>query len=263
LPTLLGILNLSPDSFSDGGQVEGLEAARIRARELIDGGADVVDVGAVSSHPDAIGLTAEAEIERLGPVIEALDDDEIPVSVDSFSPEVQRWAAPQVAVLNDIRGFPDPSVWPVLADASCSLIVMHAVQGGPADRRSTDPAGLVDRILRFFDGRLAELQGAGIDLDRVVVDPGMGFFLGDQPEPSLVVLRALDRIRAHTGRPVLVGVSRKSFLGALIGGRPPAGRGAASLAAEIWAAAHGADWIRTHDPAALHDALSVWSAVEG
>lgn len=263
MPTLLGVLNLSADSFSDGGEVTSVEQAVARGQELLSGGADVVDVGAVSSHPDAAGLPPDEEIARLSDVLEALDEAGVPVSVDSFAPEVQRWAAPRVAVINDIRGFPDPSVWPVLADASCTLIVMHALQDGRADRRASDPSAVVERMLGFFDDRLGALERAGIERDRLVVDPGMGFFLGANPMASVEALRAIPRLREATGCPVLVGVSRKSFLSALLGGRAVHERGPGSLAAELWAVRHGADWIRTHDPGALHDALSIERVLDG
>lgn len=263
MPTVLGVLNLSADSFSDGGEVTSVEEAVARARVLIAGGADLVDVGAVSSHPDAAGLAPDAEIARLSEVLEALDEAEIPTSVDSFAPDVQRWAAPRVAVLNDIRGFPDPSVWPVLAGASCTLIVMHALQDGRADRRPSDPSAVVERMLGFFDARLADLERAGIERDRLVVDPGMGFFLGANPLASVEALRAIPRLRDATGCPVLVGVSRKSFLSTLLGGRAVDERGPATLGAELWAVRHGADWVRTHDPGALTDALGIQRILDG
>ncbi|MEZ4317423.1 MAG: dihydropteroate synthase [Myxococcota bacterium] len=260
---ILGILNLSPDSFSDGGRFTDLDAALAHARQLVDHGADLVDVGAVSSNPDGAGLPPDAEIARLAPVLAALDDAGIPVSVDTFAPEVQIWAAPRVAMLNDIRGFPDPAVWPALADASCDLVVMHALQDGRADRRSVDPDAVFDSLLRFFDTRLDALIRAGVAPERLIVDPGMGFFLGDTPAPSVTVLQRIGALRAHTGRPVLISVSRKSFLGALLGGRPPLERGTATVIAEHFAVQHGATWVRTHDPRALRDAETISRALQG
>jgi len=264
MPQLLGILNLSADSFSDGGLYSDADAAVAHARRLVQGGAAVIDIGAVSSNPDGIGLDSRVEIERLRPVVEALREAEIPVSIDSFAPETQIWAAGQaVAMLNDIRGFPDPRVWPALADCSAQLVVMHSLQQGRADRRPGDGGAVLDAVLRFFEARLEQLVGAGIDEDRLIIDPGMGFFLGSEPRPSVEILRGIDTLRARTGRPVLISVSRKSFLGSLLGGRAPRDRHDATVAAELFAVDQGAEWIRTHDPRALSDALCIRSTLRG
>lgn len=263
MPTLLGILNLSPDSFSDGGRFAALDDAIAQARRLRAEGADLVDVGAVSSNPDSAGLPPDEEIARLAPVLDALAADGIPASVDTFAPDTQIWAAARgVAAINDIRGFPDPRAYGPLADATCTLIAMHAVQDGPADRRTTDADAVFDAMLAFFDARLDALTRAGIREERIVIDPGMGFFLGATPEPSVRVLRGIEVLKARTGRPVLVSVSRKSFLGALLGGRPVDGRRTATVVAELWAALHGADWIRTHEPRPLRDALEIWRQLD-
>ncbi len=256
---LLGILNLSPDSFSDGGRYADPDDAVAHGRRLLEGGAWGIDIGAVSSNPDGRGLPPEQELQRLETVIARLEPARI--SVDSFAPAVQRALAPRVAMLNDIRGFPDPSVWPVLAASSCKLVVMHALQDGRADRQRGDPATIVDRVERFFEQRLEQLTGAGIAEERLILDPGMGFFLGSDAASSIAVLRALPRLRARFGLPWLISVSRKSFLGTILGGRSPDDRGAATLAAELFAVEHGANWIRTHDPRALADALRVRAAL--
>jgi len=264
MPKLLGILNLSADSFSDGGLYSELDAAIAHARRLIEGGAAVIDIGAVSSNPDGAGLDSRAEIDRLAPVVDALMGAEIPVSIDSFAPDTQIWAAgQQVAMLNDIRGFPEPRVWPVLADSDAQLVLMHSLQGGRADRRPGNASSVLDAALQFFEHRLEQLLRAGIDEDRLIIDPGMGFFLGSQPEPSVELLRQIDTLRARTGRPVLISVSRKSFLGNLLGGRAPSDRHDATVAAEVFAVDQGAEWIRTHDPRALTDALRIRSALRG
>jgi dihydropteroate synthase type 2 len=258
---IVGILNLSADSFSDGGRYDTLERAVTHGRALVASGAWGVDIGAVSSHPDSAGLAPEAELAALLPVIDALQADAIRIAVDTFASDVQRALAGRVAMLNDIRGFPDPAVWPVLADASCTLVVMHALQDGRADRRGSDPERIVDRIERFFDERLEQLVGAGISEERIVLDPGMGFFLGSDPRSSVAVLQAIPRLSSRFGRPVYISVSRKSFLGNLLGGRSVAARGPATLAAELHAVSAGAAWIRTHDVAALHDALTIQRAL--
>lgn len=268
-PQVLGILNLSPDSFSDGGRYTALDDALAHARRLIAAGAARVDVGAVSSNPDSAPVSADAEIARLEPVLAALHAHGIHSAVDTFSPTTQAWVASHAAelgvrMLNDIRGFPDVTdAWAeAVVESALDLVVMHAVQRGPADRRATDPRTVRDGVYRFFDERLDTLVRAGVPESRLIVDPGMGFFLGSTPEPSVAVLRDLSRLRAHTGRPIYISVSRKSFLGALLGGRPVGERGLATAIAELWAVVqHDVDYVRTHDPGALLDALTVWTAL--
>ncbi len=261
---ILGIVNITADSFSDGGRYLAADRALARARELIAAGAAAVDLGPASSHPDARPVSPAEERRRLEPVIAALGAEGLPVSVDSWRPETQRWALGQpVAWLNDIRGFPDPSIYPDLARSSAGLIAMFSVQGaGRADRRRSDPDHLVGRIEDFFDRRIAALEAAGVARERIVIDPGMGFFLGSAPEASLAVLRALPRLRARWGLPLLISVSRKSFLRAITGSSLGA-IGPATLACELAAARLGADWIRTHDVAALRDGLAVQAALGG
>jgi dihydropteroate synthase type 2 len=226
--------------------------------------ADIVDIGAVSSNPDAAGVAPETEIARLESVVPTLRREKIVLSIDTYALEVQRWALAQnVEYLNDIHGFPDEALYPELAASSARLIVMHSVQEqGRAVRMDVAPSHILDRIRRFFDVRLAALTKAGIARERLVLDPGMGFFLGTDPETSFVVLRTLPVLKSEFGLPLLVSVSRKSFL-RKITGRPPAEAGPASLTAELFAALNGADFIRTHDPKALRDALAVWPVLSG
>lgn len=205
------------------------------------------------------------EIRRLEPVVAALHGAGVPVSVDSFQPEVQRWAlAHDVAYLNDVRGFPDRDLHPLLADGTSRLVVMHDVRHDARQHAGIGDATdvLFDRVATFLEERVATLGRAGVARARCLVDPGMGFFLGRTPEASLAMLRRLGDLRRRVGVPVLVSVSRKSFLGALTG-RAPDARGAATLAAELFAARQGVDWIRTHDVGALRDALLVERALGG
>jgi dihydropteroate synthase type 2 len=184
------------------------------------------------------------------------------ISVDSFAPAVQRWALTQdVAYLNDVRGFPEPSLYPALVASRARLIVMHSVEGlGPATGISLPPAAVLEHMERFFDERIAVLVAAGIAPERIILDPGMGFFLGRETEASLEVLRRIPWLKARFGRPVLISVSRKSFLRKLAGTALEEA-GPASLAAELFAAAKGADMIRTHEPGPLKQALTVWKAL--
>lgn len=262
LPKLFGILNVTTDSFSDGGRFLGPAAAIAQGLALAAAGADVIDIGAASSNPDAARVGAETEIARLGAVVPALMEAGLAISVDSYEAEVQLWALERgVAWLNDIQGFPDAAMYSRLADSEAGLIVMHAVQGrGRAARIDVPPDAIMVRMFGFFDARLAALEKAGVARERIVLDPGMGFFLGTNPETSLEALRRLPALKARYGLKVLVSVSRKSFIRA-IAVRAVAESGAATLAAELFAAAQGADMIRTHDPAALSDALKVTSAL--
>ncbi|MBV9551934.1 MAG: dihydropteroate synthase [Alphaproteobacteria bacterium] len=262
-PQLFGIVNLTEDSFSDGGRLLDPAAAIAAARALAAGGADIVELGAAASNIAAKPVAAEEEIRRLAPVIAALHDGGIAVSVDTFALQTQRFALRRgVAFLNDIQGFPDPSLYPELAAARCRLVVMHAVQGqGRAERMAVPPDQIWSRIEAFFAARIAALEGGGVARDRLILDPGMGFFLSSDAAASFRVLAELGRLKRRFALPVLVSVSRKSFLAAVTGRERPDERGAATLAAEIYAAQNGADFIRTHDPAALRDALNVTTAL--
>lgn len=262
-PMLFGILNITEDSFSDGGAFVDPAAALAQARRLRGGGADVIDLGAAASNIAAQPVPADEEIRRLDPVIAALGESGIPVSIDSFAPEVQRFALSRgVAYLNDIHGFAEPALYPALAAADCRLVVMHAVSArGRAEPVDISAEAAMRRIDEFFAARLAALEAAGIARERLIVDPGMGFFLSSAAGASLRVLARIAGLKRRFGLPVMVSVSRKSFLGAVSGRRDPAGRGAATLAAELFAAMEGVDYIRTHDPAALSDGLKVLEAL--
>jgi len=263
-PALVGIVNITADSFSDGGRFLDPEAALAQGRRLAADGADLVELGAAASNVAAAPVGAEEEIRRLEPVLAALAADGIALSVDSYEPAVQRWALGRgVAMLNDIHGFPEPALYPELATADCRLVVMHAVQQrGRASREDLSADEVWARLGAFFRERIAALRGAGIARERLVLDPGMGFFLSTRPEASLRALVGIGALKAEFGLPVLISVSRKSFLGAVSGRSDAAQRGAATLAAELFAAARGADYIRTHDPGALRDALRVTAALE-
>lgn len=261
--TVLGILNVTEDSFSDGGRFLVPEAAMARARWLMANGADVLDIGAASSSPQSVPVAPEIEIARLAPVVAAMKAEGHPVSVDSFSPAVQRWAIGQaVEYINDIAGFPDPELYPQLADSGSQLIVMHSVQGGPARERIVVPAEeILGRIVRFFEVRLSALEKAGIARSRLILDPGMGAFLGTDPQASFVTLAGIGELKRVFGLPVLVSVSRKSFLRGFLG-RKPHEAGPASLAAEMFGVRQGADLVRTHDAQALRDAVAVTARLE-
>lgn len=262
-PLLVGIVNITADSFSDGGRFLDPAAAIAQARRLAADGADIVELGAAASNVAASPVAPEEEIRRLDPVISALSGSGAALAIDTSAPKTQRFAlARGVAYLNDIRGFPDPSVYHDLVAGHCRLVVMHAVEGEDRARRvDLDADAVWQRIEVFFADRVTRLEGAGIARERLILDPGMGLFLSTRPEASLRVLTSFDQLKRRFGLPIMVSVSRKSFLGAITGRAAPAERGPATLAAELYAAAHGADYIRTHDPAALRDALAVTAAL--
>jgi dihydropteroate synthase type 2 len=255
---ILGILNITADSFSDGGKYLAPEAALAHAQAMAQDGADIIDIGAASSHPDAAPVDAPTEIARLAAVVPMLKQQGFSLSIDSFATEVQRWALAQgVEYVNDIHGFADPSLYPQLAGSDTKLIVMHMVQPRGVAVRTDVPSGeTFGRVTAFFDARVKALSDAGIARDRLILDPGMGQFVGSDPENSLILLRRLPELRARYSLPLLVSVSRKGFL-RKIAGRPAQEAGAASLAAELFAEAQGAGYIRTHTPGALRDGLKV------
>ena len=261
LPAILGIVNITEDSFSDGGRFLAADAAIAHAKKLIEEGAAVLDLGAAASNPDAKQIAPAEEIARLSPVVAALRERNIAISVDTSSPDVQHWAMMQgVDYLNDIHGFPEPELYPALAASQAKLIVMHAIQDkGRATRVEVAPREIVGRVRHFFETRISALEKAGIARCRLILDPGMGFFLGSEPQVSFEVLRSLPELKRELGLPFLVSVSRKSFL-RKITGRALGGAGPATLTAELFAVFQGADYIRTHDPAALADGLAVWAA---
>jgi dihydropteroate synthase type 2 len=261
---ILGILNITEDSFSDGAKYLEAKAALAHGRALISDGADGLDIGAASSNPDAKPVAPEVEIARLASVIATLKAEGASISVDTFASEVQRWALTQnIDYLNDIQGFPDSALYPALAASNAKLIVMHSVQGrGPATRVRVPADTLMDRILAFFEARIAALTAAGIARERLILDPGMGLFLGTDKNASFTVLRGTGRLKSTFGLPVLISVSRKSFLRKLTG-RGPQESLPATLAAEIFAFCQGADYIRTHEPKPLRDALVTWAALNG
>jgi dihydropteroate synthase type 2 len=264
-PKIFGILNITEDSFSDGGFHLDPAAALAGARRLAAEGADIVDLGAAASNIAANPVSPEEEISRLAPVIAALQADGTAISVDSFAAETQRFAL-RVGVdfLNDIQGFPDPALYAELAAAACRLVVMHAVQGrGRAQRVAVAAGDIWPLIDTFFAARIAALEAGGIARDRLILDPGMGFFLSSEASASFAVLAGIGRLKQRFGLPVLVSVSRKSFLAAPTGRATAAERSAATLAAELYAAAKGVDFIRTHVPRALRDGLSVVAALAG
>lgn len=255
----MGIVNLTPDSFSGDGLAGRTEAAIAHALSQLEAGADILDLGAESSRPGAQPTPLEEELERLLPVLEGLRNCGVPLSVDTYKPQVMQAAlAAGASIINDINGLRAPGALEAVAGSDCGICLMH-MQGEPLHMQQ---APVYEDVLKEVEDFLAERLGAcrkaGIAEERLVLDPGFGF--GKSLEHNLKLFRELPRL-AVGGLPLLVGVSRKTMLGAITG-RPVADRLAASLAAAVIAAAKGARIIRVHDVAATRDALSVWSAIE-
>ncbi|MCB9877132.1 MAG: dihydropteroate synthase [Planctomycetes bacterium] len=264
-PRLFGIVNVTADSFSDGGRWLDPQAAIAHAEELLAAGAHVLDLGAESTHPDAEDVAADEEIRRLAPVVEALVARGAEVSIDTTKGEVMRaMVARGARWLNDVNGFREADALQAAAGAPAAVrfVVMYSRSSSPrAGRPAAGADGLLDELAAFVTERRAAFAKVGVAAERLVFDPGMGFFLGREAAPSLTVLRHLERLVAIAGPP-FVSVSRKSFLGEVTGS-PVARRGAATLCAELWAARHGAGCLRTHDVRALRDALLVENAIAG
>ena len=257
-PLLMGIVNLTPDSFSGDGFSNDAQRAITHARRQIDAGADILDLGAESSRPGAIPATLDEELGRLLPVLDALSDCGIPVSVDTYKPEVMRAALVHGAsMINDIYALRMPGAMQALAGSACAVCLMH-MQGEPLTMQQSPSYGSVLEDVRdFLAERTAMAVAGGIAADRLVLDPGFGF--GKTLEHNLELLRGLSDLSIN-GLPLLAGISRKSMLGAITG-RKTDQRLAASLAAALLAVQRGAQIVRVHDVAETRDALAVLSAL--
>ena len=261
-PKLVGIVNITVDSFSDGGRFLEAEAAIAQARRLKQDGADIVELGPASSHPDATKVSAATEIGRLQPVIEALRKEGFALAVDTPQVGTQLYAVQAGATLiNDIRGFPDEAVYGALAASSARLVVMHSiVDATRAVRSERTVEEAFASVSRFFEERLARMERGGIARSRLIVDPGMGFFLSMRSEASLAMLSEIEALKRRFGCPVMISVSRKSFLRNAFA-RPNCDVDARTLAAELFAWSQGVDFIRTHDVAPLDQAMATFEAI--
>ena len=254
----MGILNVTPDSFFDGGRHDDPDRAVERGRTLAAEGADIVDVGGESTRPGARAVDASVEIARVVPVVEALAAEGIPVSVDTSKPEVMRAAlAAGASMVNDVRALLEPGAMEVVASSGAAVCLMH-MRGTPESMQvETAYAHVVAEVRDFLARRAAACERAGIARNRIVVDPGFGF--GKGVAENLALLRRLRDLVA-AGYPVLAGLSRKSTIGAITG-RSLGDRLAGSLAAALMAVERGAAIVRVHDVRETVDALRVYAAV--
>lgn len=262
-PLVMGILNVTPDSFSDGGRFNRLETALAQARRMIAEGADLLDIGGESTRPGAEPVTAEQERERVVPVIEAIrTESDIPISIDTYKAVVAEAALDVGAdIVNDVAALRfDPDLAPLVAERKCPVILMHML-GEPRNmQKNPQYEDCVTEIAAFFDERLAFADQVGIAGDKIVLDPGIGF--GKRLQDNLAILRNIDSFRRH-GCPVLVGASRKSFIKMIHDSeRPAEQRLGGSLAAALMVAHQAADILRVHDVADTVEALAVWRAIQ-
>jgi dihydropteroate synthase len=260
-PLLMGIVNATPDSFSDEGELLTTEARVARGRELLAAGADILDVGGESASGHRPVVPAEEEIARVVPVVEALAAEGALVSVDTHKPAVAAAAvAAGAAIVNDVSGLRDPALAAICAESGAALVIMHtrvAPKGTLLDPDRYDD--VVADVIGFLRERMAAAIAAGVGEEQILLDPGPDF--AKTPAQTVAVLRRLDAVLA-LGRPVLLAVSRKDFIGALTG-RPPRERGAGTLAAIAHGVDAGAHVLRVHDVASTADFLAVRAALRG
>lgn len=258
-PLVMGILNVTPDSFSDGALHFATDDAILHARHMLAEGADIIDIGAESTRPGADPVEANEELARLLPVIEALRPLGVPLSVDTFKPEVmQKVIDAGVDMINDIYGFRRPGAIEVVAPSRVGLCVMH-MQGEPQTMQSAPSySNVVQEVRDFLRWRVDELCRAGVNENRILLDPGFGF--GKTAAHNYQLLRQLHDLK-FGNYPWLVALSRKTMIGHVTG-RPAAQRQAGSIAGALAGIARGAAMVRVHDVAMTRDAIKVWQATE-
>jgi dihydropteroate synthase len=259
-PLVMGIVNANPDSFSDDVRTDTLEGQVARALTLVADGADLVDVGGESGVTYNHATPAEHEIARVVPLVERLVAEGVLVSVDTWKTDVARAAVEAgAAMLNDVSGLRDPAIAALAAESGAALVVMHT-RAAPKQAAFPDYDGdVTGDVEAFLRERVAQARAQGVAEEQIVLDPGPDF--AKTPAQTVEVLRSLPRLHA-LGRPLLLAISRKYFLGAITG-RPPADRLAATLAAAAWAVDAGAAILRVHDVAAVRDVLAVKAVLEG
>lgn len=256
---IVGVLNVTPDSFSDGGLYIDHHEAIAHGLAMVESGAALVDVGGESTRPGALPVSDEEEMRRLLPTVAGLVAEGVPVSVDTYKPGVARRALSEGAVaINDVTGFRNEEMVEVAASSSCGVVAMH-MQGTPADMH-VDPtySDVVAEVEAELLASAHRLKAAGVAEERIALDPGIGF--GKRAEHSLELLAHLDRLAAH-GYPIMVGTSRKGFLGRLVGSDSRDSRDLATAVTTAVAFSRGARLFRVHDVSRSRDALTVAAAI--
>ena len=258
-PLVMGILNVTPDSLSDGGQHATRDAALRHAELLIAEGVDIIDIGGESSRPGAEPLSLQAELDRVMPIVEALRECGQPLSIDTYKPEVMRASLEAGAdLINDIWGFRRPGAIEAVTKGDAGLCVMHMQRDPETMQEAPSYTDLMSEVEAFLRAQAEALLAAGVAAERISLDPGFGF--GKTPDHNLTMLNRLECFE-RIGLPLLVGLSRKSTLGAVLGGKPPAERVTASVAAALLAAERGAFIVRVHDVQPTVEAIQLWWAM--
>jgi dihydropteroate synthase len=258
-PLVMGIVNVTPDSFSDGGQFDSAKVAIDHALSLIEQGADIVDIGGESTRPGAPEVKVEQEWARVEPVLAALTKRSTAVSIDTRKPEIMRRAlALGVDMINDVEGFADPLSVEQASQSNCGCCIMH-MQGTPLTmQQAPDYRDVLNEVSHFFYDRVERLRASGVASDRICIDPGIGF--GKTLEHNLLLIRQLKALEKKLQLPVLIGMSRKSFIGQITG-RLVDDRLVGSVTAAVLAVQAGAKIVRVHDVGATVDALKIARAI--
>lgn len=257
-PKIMGIVNVTPDSFSDGGRHFDTAAAIAHARRLVADGADIIDIGGESTRPGSEGVSLDEELRRVLPVVEAVAADGVPVSIDTSKPDVMRAAlAAGAAIVNDVNALRAPGALAAVAPTGCGVVLMHMAGTPRMMQAAPHYVDVVAEVTAFLRDRAAAAVKAGIAAERIAVDPGFGF--GKTVAHNYALLAHLARVAAP-GYPLLVGVSNKSMLGAVTG-RESGERLHATVAASLLAIERGARVVRVHEVAPMRDALAVWLAM--
>ncbi|WP_293776204.1 dihydropteroate synthase [uncultured Oxalicibacterium sp.] len=258
-PLVMGILNVTPDSFSDGGRFIGLDAALSHADEMIAAGVDIIDIGGESSRPGSQPLSLQEELDRVMPLVFGLRDLGVPLSIDTYKPAVMHEALLAGAdMINDINGFRGEGAWQAVAGSDCGLCIMHMQKTPENMQQSPHYEDVLREVGDFLSERVTEARQIGITDERISIDPGCGF--GKTLEHNIALFRGTAILQQRLDLPVLIGVSRKTMIGTLTG-KPIEQRMAGSVGAALAAAAQGARIVRVHDVAETVDALKVWEAL--
>lgn len=259
---IVGILNVTADSFSDGKRYLDTQHAIEQGLKLAADGADIIDIGAEATSVNSEKITVEEEIKRLTPVIQALKEQDIRISADTYKPEVMKQAISLgVDMINDVNGLTDEEAIKVVKEADIPVVIMFNRNPDVRARAtSRDHTTVMDEMENFFSNRLKALHEAGIPDDNIIIDPGMGLFIGGA-KSSLMALRHIENLKKFD-RDIYVSVSRKSVIGEVLN-QPVESRGIGTLAAEIWAYLHGVSYIRTHEPGPLRQSVTMIQAIEG
>ncbi|KZX80534.1 dihydropteroate synthase [Oleiphilus sp. HI0009] len=259
-PKIMGILNVTPDSFSDGGKFSNLDLAISQALRMVEQGASIIDIGGESTRPGAVEVSLQEEMDRVLPVVEKLRaETDVAISLDTSSPELMReGAALGVWMINDVRAFQREGALEVVGESDVYVCAMH-MQGKPISMQDSPEYGsVVDDVSQFLQGRVEALIGSGVQKEKIVLDPGFGF--GKTLAHNLSLLKHLDQLQ-HLGSPLLVGISRKSMIGTVLD-KDVDQRLIGSVAAALLSLERGASILRVHDVAETADALKIWQAMK-